>query len=81
MSDSYIMPSDRRVGQRFKERRQQLHLTQREVAEALGVSFQQIQKYERGLNRIPATRLYIASHMLNVRMEYFFEWSADDHGL
>lgn len=80
MSDSYITPSDRRVGRRFKERRKQLRLTQRDMADALGVSFQQIQKYERGLNRIPATKLYAASHMLNVRMEYFFEWWPDEHG-
>jgi transcriptional regulator with XRE-family HTH domain len=63
---------DREVGQRVRERRVALGLTQGALAEALGVTFQQVQKYERGANRISASRLYRLAQFLNVPPTHFF---------
>ena len=57
----------------MRKRRIELGLTQLGVAEAIGVTFQQIQKYERGSNRIVASRLYDLANTLDVPLEYFFE--------
>lgn len=64
---------DRRIGQRVKQRRLELGLSQERLAELLGVTFQQIQKYEKGANRIAASRLFDLSGALNVAVTYFFE--------
>ena len=64
---------DRHVGQRIRERRIVLGLSQTDVADGLGISFQQFQKYERGFNRVSAGRLYGCAQLLGVRPEYFFE--------
>ena len=61
------------VGRRLRRRRRSLGLTQSQVADALGVRFQQIQKYESGLNRIAASRLWTLSNALGVPLTYFFE--------
>jgi transcriptional regulator with XRE-family HTH domain len=66
-------PVDVYVGRRLKERRTLLGLSQEEVGEAVGVTFQQIQKYERGLNRIGSSRLFEFSRYLGVSIQYFFE--------
>jgi transcriptional regulator with XRE-family HTH domain len=63
---------DRLVGGQLRKRRIELGLTQLSVAEAIGVTFQQIQKYERGSNRIVASRLYDLANTLEVPLEYFF---------
>ena len=63
---------DRLVGGQLRKRRIELGLTQLSVAEAIGVTFQQIQKYERGSNRIVASRLYDLANTLDVPLEYFF---------
>lgn len=63
---------DRLVGAQLRKRRIELGLTQLSVAEAIGVTFQQIQKYERGSNRIVASRLYDLANTLDVPPEYFF---------
>ncbi len=63
---------DRHVGRRLRERRTELGLSQIELAAAVGVTFQQIQKYERGANRIVASRLYQLAKALGVPVEYFF---------
>jgi transcriptional regulator with XRE-family HTH domain len=63
---------DRLVGGQLRKRRVELGLTQLSVAEAIGVTFQQIQKYERGTNRIVASRLYDLANTLEVPLEYFF---------
>jgi transcriptional regulator with XRE-family HTH domain len=65
-------PIDVHVGRRLRARRQELGLSQMRLAEALGVTFQQIQKYERGVNRVVASRLYDLSRSLDVPIEYFF---------
>ncbi len=64
---------DGRIGRRIHERRVVLGLNQTKLADGLGISFQQFQKYERGFNRITAGRLYDCAQLLDVRPEYFFE--------
>ena len=64
---------DQRIGQRIRERRVVLGLSQIDLGDGLGISFQQIQKYETGHNRIAAGRLYGCAQLLDVPPEYFFE--------
>ncbi|MFN7111125.1 MAG: helix-turn-helix domain-containing protein [Brevundimonas sp.] len=66
-------PVDLHVGRRVAERRQALRYSQAQLAQAAGVTFQQIQKYERGSNRIAASRLWEMAEFLNVDLNYFFE--------
>lgn len=66
-------PVDMHVGSRIRLRRTILHLTQQRMAELLGLTFQQIQKYEKGLNRVGASRLWDISRVLDVSMDFFFE--------
>jgi transcriptional regulator with XRE-family HTH domain len=66
-------PVDRHVGARVRLRRIALGLSQEKLGEALGVTFQQVQKYEKGLNRIGAGRLQLASKVLGAPVSYFFE--------
>ena len=66
-------PIDLHVGQRLKARRVGLRISQSEIGKALGVTFQQIQKYENGANRIGASNLYKLAQALNVNVGYFFE--------
>lgn len=62
---------DEHVGGRMRKRRLQLGMSQERLAELLGVTFQQVQKYEKGVNRIAASRLYKAGHALDVPFQYF----------
>ncbi|EJJ26175.1 helix-turn-helix domain-containing protein [Rhizobium sp. CF142] len=64
---------DMAVGKRIKKRRQQLRMSQTALGAAVGVSFQQIQKYERGSNRVSCSALYEMAQMLDVPMAFFFE--------
>lgn len=64
---------DAHVGRRLRDRRILLGLTQTAVADSIGLSFQQVQKYERGANRISAGRLYQFAQLLDVSIDYFFE--------
>lgn len=64
---------DRRIGQRVKARRLEASMSQESLAESLGVTFQQVQKYEKGVNRISASRLFEIATALNVPVAYFFE--------
>ena len=64
---------DNHVGSMFRTRRQDLGLSQTAVAERLGLTFQQVQKYERGMNRISASRLHDLCEILGVPVEYFFD--------
>lgn len=66
-------PVDIHVGGRVRLRRTLLGLSQDKLARAIGVSFQQLQKYERGTNRISASRLYALSKVLGVGISWFFE--------
>lgn len=66
-------PVDKHVGSRVRMRRLMLDLSQTRLADALGVTFQQVQKYEKGVNRISASRLQHMSHILQVPIPFFFE--------
>jgi len=66
-------PIDIHVGQRLKARRVGLRISQSEIGKALDVTFQQIQKYENGANRIGASNLYKLAQALNVDVSYFFD--------
>jgi len=66
-------PIDIHVGQRLKARRVGLRISQSEIGKTLDVTFQQIQKYENGANRIGASNLYRLAKALNVDVSYFFE--------
>lgn len=61
------------VGKRLRRRRRLLGMTQQQLAESVGIRFQQIQKYECGANRVTASRLYELSRALSVPVNYFFE--------
>ena len=64
---------DRHVGTRIRERRIMRGLSQQQMADMIGVTYQQAHKYERGINRISAGRLYEITRVLNVPITYFFE--------
>ena len=64
---------DVHVGGRVRQRRTMLGMSQEKLGEALGLTFQQVQKYERGANRIGASRLHHMSEVLGVPISYFFE--------
>src|SRR4051794_25093654 len=66
-------PIDVRVGARLRLRRNMLGLTQEKLGEMIGLTFQQVQKYERGANRIGASRLYELSRVLDVPVSFFFD--------
>ena len=66
-------PVDVHVGHRLRARRTLLGLSQEKVGEAMGLTFQQVQKYERGANRIGAARLWDMSRILNCPISYFFD--------
>jgi transcriptional regulator with XRE-family HTH domain len=63
---------DRRVGARLRERRLLLGMSQQQLAHSLGITFQQVQKYENGANRISASRLWDIARRLDVPIEWFF---------
>src|SRR5918995_2760768 len=64
---------DRYVGARIRDRRILLGLTQQQIAELIGVTYQQAHKYEKGMNRVAAGRLYRIAQALGVEVSYFFE--------
>jgi transcriptional regulator with XRE-family HTH domain len=66
-------PADVHVGARVRLRRTMLGMSQEKLGEALGLTFQQVQKYERGANRVGASRLWEMSRVLDVPVSYFFE--------
>jgi transcriptional regulator with XRE-family HTH domain len=77
MTDDGPDPVDLHVGARVRARRQLLKLSQAALADQLGVTFQQVQKYERGANRISASTLYRIAAALSAPMGYFFEGLPD----
>ena len=66
-------PTDKHVGSRVRMRRMMLSMSQEKLGDALGLTFQQVQKYEKGTNRIGASRLQQISHILQVPVAFFFE--------
>jgi transcriptional regulator with XRE-family HTH domain len=73
-------PVDVHVGSRVRLRRTLLGMSQEKLGDAIGLTFQQVQKYERGANRIGASRLFDLSRVLEVPVSFFFEEFADGDG-
>ena len=69
---------DLHVGQRLRQRRCLLGMTQQKLADAVGIKFQQIQKYESGANRISASRLWVIARALEVPVSHFFEGLSEE---
>src|SRR6516162_1786501 len=74
-----LNPVDKHVGGRVRMRRLMLAMSQEKLGDALGLSFQQVQKYEKGTNRIGASRLQQISHILQVPVAFFFESAPNLH--
>jgi transcriptional regulator with XRE-family HTH domain len=72
-------PIDKHVGSRVRMRRMMLSMSQEKLGGALGLTFQQVQKYEKGTNRIGASRLQQISHILQVPVAFFFEGAPTFH--
>lgn len=66
-------PVDVHVGKRIRQRRWMVGMTQQQLAEKVGIKFQQIQKYETGMNRVSASRLWEIASALGVPVSFFFE--------
>ncbi|HEY1798252.1 MAG TPA: helix-turn-helix transcriptional regulator [Stellaceae bacterium] len=77
-SSSRTQEIDRHVGARVRERRIMMGLTQQQLADLLGVTYQQAHKYERGINRVSAGRLYEVSQVLSVPVSFFFDGLQDE---
>ena len=73
MSTKNPLPTDKHVGARVRMRRLMLGMTQEKLADQLGLTFQQVQKYEKGTNRISASRLQQLCNILDVPISFFFE--------
>lgn len=73
-------PIDAHVGSRVRLRRTLLGMSQEKLGEALGLTFQQVQKYERGVNRIGASRLFDLARVLDVPISFFFDDMPDAMG-
>lgn len=70
---------DKHVGRRVRWRRRELNFSQEKLGELLGLTFQQIQKYEKGVNRISAGRLFEMARVLDTNISYFYQ-GADEMG-
>jgi len=71
-------PVDVHVGMRIRQRRWFVGMTQQQLAEKVGIKFQQIQKYETGANRVSASRMWVIAKALGVTVSHFFEGLEDD---
>ncbi|MBK1868561.1 helix-turn-helix transcriptional regulator [Aestuariivirga sp. YIM B02566] len=69
---------DRHVGNRVRMRRLLVGMSQEKLGELLGITFQQVQKYEKGSNRVSASRLYQISRVLGVNVQYFYDELKND---
>jgi transcriptional regulator with XRE-family HTH domain len=74
-------PVDVHVGKRVRHRRWMVGMTQQQLGDIVGIKFQQIQKYETGMNRISASRLWDIAQALGVSISFFFEGFDDDESL
>lgn len=71
-------PVDVHVGKRIRHRRWMVGMTQQQLGEVVGIKFQQIQKYETGMNRVSASRLWDIATALDVSISFFFEGIEDE---
>jgi transcriptional regulator with XRE-family HTH domain len=76
-----VHPTDKHVGARLRMRRLMLNKSQETIAGALGLTFQQLQKYEKGVNRVSASRLQCLSQILSVPVSFFFEGAPGANGV
>ncbi len=74
-------PVDVHVGKRIRHRRWLVGMTQQQLAESVGIKFQQIQKYETGMNRVSASRLWDIASTLSVPVSFFFEGLSGDRAV
>lgn len=74
-------PVDVHVGKRIRHRRWLVGMTQQQLAENVGIKFQQIQKYETGMNRVSASRLWDIAASLKVPVSFFFEGLSEEEGV
>jgi transcriptional regulator with XRE-family HTH domain len=74
-------PTDKHVGAKVRMRRMMLGMSQEKLGDALDLTFQQVQKYEKGANRIGASRLQQISHILQVPVAFFFEGAPQTPGM
>lgn len=77
MPKKQASPIDVQVGNRVRLRRMLIGMSQEKLGELLGLTFQQVQKYEKGVNRIGAGRLFQVAHILSVPIDYFYEGISD----
>jgi transcriptional regulator with XRE-family HTH domain len=77
-SSKRVSPIDKHVGSRVRMRRLMLDFSQTRLGDGLGITFQQVQKYEKGANRISASRLQQIADILNVPVPFFFEGTPDN---
>jgi transcriptional regulator with XRE-family HTH domain len=75
--NSEVHPVDSHVGMRLRKKRQELGISQEELANSVDLTFQQIQKYEKGLNRISCSKLHDFSKFLKTDVRYFFQGFED----
>jgi transcriptional regulator with XRE-family HTH domain len=80
MRPARLNPIDQHLGARIRMRRQQLGISQGTLGEALGVSFQQVQKYEKGFNRVGGSRMAQIAALLKVEVGFFFQDSPGVEG-
>src|ERR1700681_4132703 len=81
MPKKALNPTDKHVGSRVRMRRLMLDMSQSDIADALGLTFQQVQKYEKGTNRVSASRLQHFSQILQVPVPFFFEGAPEASGI
>jgi len=74
-------PVDAHVGKRIRHRRWMVGMTQQQLADKVGIKFQQVQKYETGMNRVSASRLWSIADALEVSIDFFFEGLEADGSL
>jgi transcriptional regulator with XRE-family HTH domain len=70
---------DQHIGSRIRQRRNELHLSQEKLGEAMGVSFQQVQKYEKGTNRVAGSRMVQIAALLKADIDFFYPAKANGH--
>ena len=80
MAEKIPNPIDRHVGARVRMRRMMLAMSQTDLGDALGLTFQQVQKYEKGTNRVGASRIQHISQILQVPVAFFFEGAPHQPG-
>lgn len=80
MDKKALRLTDKHVGSRVRMRRMMLGMSQEKLGDALGITFQQVQKYEKGVNRISASRLQHIAQLLQCPAPFFFEGAAHEPG-